>query len=449
MEKFIRNNTHFSNSRLNSLYSNFENLSQLNPEGFEANIQAWSNLLISLIQSENTQGSKLSIGSRNPNIAQILALPVLGQPKGLGIVLDELVDRKVLIPYSWYKNSTHSVIAQMSHQDSLVHYFQPSKWLQWGVHMLGLGKFRSRNTSGNLIDERYISWSTLCEIGNFYLQAIRKTINNGTRSSGLFDKTTLHDFIKKNIDPNLSTIDFEILLLYFSRDIEACTTRVYEGVTYIKFEDVEATDGLINEEDIGIVNLKSTIVKLENRNEELGAKILSISEMMKQMIQSKNIINEKQINVRLRNMLLTKRVFLTSLEKTSNALNQLTTTLLKINDATSNKFIFDLLSQSSMVLKTLNDSIDIGKVDDLQIELQENYDQTELISDALASGVNSTNDEELDAELNQLYEQEVTKPSSDTERANFKNNDSDLTERLRKMNVNEEPEKEVPKLEPA
>ncbi|CUM55348.1 uncharacterized protein AC631_02128 [Debaryomyces fabryi] len=435
IEEFIRSNPHFPKSRLNSLYSNFENLKHLNPEGFEANIQAWSDLLISLLQSGLLAGSQVSINTFSPNIAQLLAIPVYGQPKGLGIILNELVQRRVLIPYSLYINATDSYVSIMNDSIKFTDYISPSKWLHWGIQQLRLTSiFTATNKKNELNKETYISWSILCAFGQKFVNEIQKEINVGIRSSSLFDKLSCYSYMK-SIDPGLSPTDFEILLVYFSRDLGICKLKQQDNITCIKFLN-EGNLNYISDEDIGIIRLKSTITAIEKRNEELEIKSVNISNNMKVLLKNRNSSNEIGTNIRLKNMLKSRREIHASLEKSSSALSQLNTALLKINDATSNKNIFDLLSESSKLLNALNESINLDDVDNLQIELEEGYDKTNAISESLSSsGTAYINEEELEDELDKLYAQESSnmEPVAANDSNNTNNNTEDDLELIRKL----------------
>lgn len=441
IEAVIRSNPHFPKSRLNSLYSNFENLKHLNPEGFEANIQAWSNLLTGLIQSGILRDSQLSINTFNPNISQLLAIPMYGQPKGLGTILNELVQRRILVPYSLYSSATDSFVSIMHDSMKFTDYISPGKWLQWGIQQLGLAStFTSTNKKGELSKEIYISWSILCSVGQTFINRIQKEINLGTRSSSLFDKVSFYNFMK-SIDPGLSHTDFDILLIYFSRDLGICKIKQLDSITCIKFLNQEDINNNLTDEDIGIIKLKSTITAIEIRNEDLEKKVSTMSHNMKVLLKNRNSTNETGTNIRLKNMLASRKVIISSLEKSSSALGQLTTTLLKINDATSNKNIFDLLSKSSKVLNALNDSINLDDVDDLHIELEEGYDKTDKISESLASGSKAyTNDEELENELDKLYEEESSnvKPVNSKETNKTEDDDLELIRKLGDMKVTDE-----------
>ena len=441
IEAFIRSNPHFPKSRLNSLYSNFENLKHLNPEGFEANIQAWSNLLTSLIHSDILKESQLSINTFNPNISQLLAISMYGQPKGLGTILNELVQRRILVPYSLYVSTTDSFVSIMQDSVKLTDYISPVKWLHWGIQQLGLASsFTSTNKKGELSKETYISWSILCSVGQKFVNIIQKEIHSGTRSSSLYDKVSLYKFMK-SVDSGLSPTDFEILLIYFSRDLGICKIKNLDNITCIKFLNQEDINNNLTEEDIGIIKLKSTITAIEKRNEELETKLSTMSRNMKSLLMNRNPTNETGTNIKLKNMLATRKVVISSLEKSSSSLGQLITILLKINDATSNKNIFDLLSKSSKVLNALNDSINLDDVDDLQIELEEGYDKTNRISESLASDTTAyTNDEELEEELNKLYEQESSNMNlvNSEETNKTESNDQELIRRLEDMKVTDE-----------
>lgn len=245
----------------------------------------------------------------------------------------------------------------------------------------------------------------------------------------------------KSIDPGLSHTDFDILLIYFSRDLGICKIKQLDSITCIKFLNQEDINNNLTDEDIGIIKLKSTITAIEIRNEDLEKKVSTMSHNMKVLLKNRNSTNETGTNIRLKNMLATRKVIISSLEKSSSALGQLTTTLLKINDATSNKNIFDLLSKSSKVLNALNDSINLDDVDDLHIELEEGYDKTDKISESLASGSKAyTNDEELENELDKLYEEESSnvKPVNSKETNKTEDDDLELIRKLGDMKVTDE-----------
>lgn len=438
IEALILSNPHFSKSRLNSLYGNFENLRHLNPEGFEANIEAWSSLLNNVIKSRILEGSKLSINTLHPNLSQILSIPIYGLPDCLGTIFNELVRRKVLVPYSSYRNATSSYKNIINDSAGISDYISPSSWVQWSMEKLGFSNtFSATNKKGELVSETYISWAVLCDVAQKHFRRIKGEIGLGQRSSLLFDKSLLYSFMKK-LDPSLSQLDFEILLIYFSRDIGVCQIKYQDGLTYIKFKGQNEQDSHITEDDIGIIRLRATMLEIENRNTDLETKISNISDDMKRLLKSRNSSNQHGVNIRSRNLLSTRKVLIGSLEKSSSALIQLSTTVMKINDATSNKKIFDLLSQSSIVLKALNDSIDLDDIDNLQIELEENYDKTNMITDALTPETGH-NDEELENELNELYQQESSNILADSSNKTTSKDNMDLIQKLEKMDINRAP----------
>ena len=91
----------FKESRLNSLYSNFQKNKQLNPEGYEANIQAWKSLFTKIITSNKFEPeSVVSIPTYNPSLKELLSLHPYNEPKNLSNILQEFVNDKFLIPAS-------------------------------------------------------------------------------------------------------------------------------------------------------------------------------------------------------------------------------------------------------------------------------------------------------------------------------------------------------------
>lgn len=395
IEAFIKSNSYFKSTRLNSLYSDFHRLKQLNPDGYEANVLAWSDLLLSLLKSKKLN-SILSIPT--PGLSQLLAIPTYSRPDGLPTVIDELVKLQTLIPLSIYKQGDESFYEVITSKRSILDYINPNKWIEWGLSSIGFnGEFSPVDSKGELKDEYYISWAHLVTLGDELYHQIFKMMHSGDYTEFLVDSSILYDHIK-GIEPKFSKLDLEILLLFWSRDKHYIAIRKEKENTYIKFVQ-SASGNEITEDDIGIINLKITVNKLTKRNEILELKLEEIPKKIKGFLK-----NGKE-DPRIRNLLVTKKTIAHSLNKSTDILNQINTILLKINDAHVNLSLFDSMKQSSAILKGLNRDISVEKIDDLRNELDEEITKTDEINEAL--GTRAESDEEIDEELDKLYKEAV------------------------------------------
>lgn len=145
IETFIKSVPEFKESRLSSLYSNFEKNKILNPEGYEANIYAWQTLLLKLITSSKFPDSDISFVTLTAShtsgggfsLVSFLSISKYGAPQNLGPIINELVvHRKVFIPYSLFINGDDdsewgSIINPK--QNLIIDYLSPGSWIKWGL----------------------------------------------------------------------------------------------------------------------------------------------------------------------------------------------------------------------------------------------------------------------------------------------------------------------------
>ncbi|KAK6463657.1 hypothetical protein DFJ63DRAFT_335179 [Scheffersomyces coipomensis] len=414
IEKFIRSNHNFRESRLRSLYSNFDRQKQLNPEGFDANIIAWKHLLHDLLKSHQYHDSSLvSFPVINPNLSQYLSLPIYGRPLSLGTVLDELVSSFILIPYSEYSRVNQSYFDIISSNHSLLEYISPKHWIQWGLENFGLSShFTSINSKGELYDERYISWEILTKLGNDLLKYVeQEEINNhGSYSSKLYDNQRLYDLVKKK-EPKLSTLDFDIILIYFSRDLQKCKIKRVNEKVYIKFIMNEITDS-----DMGIIDLETSLFNIDKRNRSLKRKIEDIDQQIQELISNKKIKLD-DVRDRLRHFLQLKKIFNQSLNKGISSYSELQLILIKINDSNQNIDIYQQLVTSNQILKQLNSRINFSDITDVKEELGQEFVKSDEISDRLNMEL-IVDDSSIEEELQELYREVEVRDDKDRESLN-------------------------------
>ncbi|KAK6459320.1 Snf7-domain-containing protein [Scheffersomyces xylosifermentans] len=424
--QIVHSNPYFTESRLRSLYSDFAKLKDLNPDGYQANIHAWTSLIEDLIKN-NASYSKVFVSAFHPSLAHELSIPPHGKPKSLGLVFEELVNENILIPYSRYKSETRSFHDLINPTSSIGQLISPSYWVSKGLSSIGFSttSFRASDSKGELVDEKYISWEQLTKYAGIYFDYIEKEIeDSGNPSSALYNSHTLYSFLHSK-DITLTEKDVELFVTYWSRDIKKCAVRTdSEGYTYIKFGSTEISD-----QDIGVIQLKASINNLNRRNIELEAKILEVENNMKGVLSLKRKDEQKS---RLGHLLRIKRVLSKSLDGSLSSYSELSSILLKIEDSKFNKDVYTQLVSSSAILKDLNSKINLDDIADIKSEIEEEMEKADEISSALEIG-NSVDESELDEELEKLYKEEVTEKKENKS----SKLDDELLERLGNLNVNE------------
>ncbi|CCE85260.1 Piso0_004842 [Millerozyma farinosa CBS 7064] len=398
-EDYIRSNTSFSESRLRSLYGGFANLKQLNPEGYEANIQAWRSLIQDLIKHKVIDDSVLSL-SVNAATSQLLSISTYGEPKSLTLILGELVNSGVLVPLSLFEQDPFSYISQDNAGWLFTNQLNFKKLLTWGVQALGFkSTFRVLDKSGKLKHERYISISSLLSLGSKIRQKLADVIQKGSYTELLFNRRLFGEFLRK-LEPAISPIDVDILLTYLKTYTTLLKTSVIEGKEYIKLGSGHGQFE-INDVDISIIDLMANIGPLKNRITFLSNKISDIENLIRKSVHIKSSSNDS-----IKSLLRVKKAFIKSLEHSSTNMSHLETTLLKIDEATYNKDIYRILESSSSILSSLNSEISIDKINDIKDSLTSDMKLTDEISDALMINDNKDDDVLIERELDELYEVE-------------------------------------------
>lgn len=491
IETFIKSIPEFKESRLASLYSNFEKNKILNPEGYEANIYAWQTLLLKLITSSKFPDSDISFvtntanrtlggssssggggGGDEFNLSSFLSISKYGLPQNLGPIINELVvHRKVFIPYSLFINGEND--SEWVNKGTLIiDYISPKSWIKWGINSIFSKQYSVIDPkTGNLKHDRFIAWEQLTKLSNQYLEIIRKEISKqGTYSSKLFNNHTLYQFLKtKSINNNnnnnnsgheLKKIDFEILLKYWSIYKSVCTIRQPTTISgnddtiYIKFDNnLEITD-----DDIGIINIQQNLINLQNRNDYLQMKLNEIDYKSTLLTLPKS-----EWKFRLKKLMNRKMVLTKSLMNSLNLYDELNNILVKINDSDLNYQMYHQLLISSKILQNMNNKVNLNDIDDLKIDIDEQIAKENEINHALTNDYKQNDeqeeveDEELEKELNDLYKEINGETSNDeTEyqqlenatkgEENVDNVDDKLLDKLTQLKVSEstirEPTKE-------
>ena len=400
IEELIDDFPLFKESRLNSLYSAFQKNKQLNPEGYEANIRAWKSLFNKIIATDAlNQDSILSITTYQPNLAELLALPKYGTPKNLDNILQEFIDTGFLIPNSLYTNARENYQTTVSGHFGILGVLNWNNWLQWRA----LKGFKVSD-SGKLKNERYIHWDQLVNIGKQVARLIsEKIVDNDPFLGDLLTLEMLREKLEQVIKNDklgkpfhsLSLLDLKILLIYWERECDQCNSININNNTFIKWSPEKMSN-----EEISIINIKSTMLNLEKRQHELEDRIGKID--------YKCVL---KLDVELRksklSQLMQKKKFLLKALSTANSqVMEVQGILHKLENARFNLDYVSTLKESSLVIQKYNKQVVLEDVEKIREDLDEEMEKIEEVSDVLAGRkpivVDDVDDDELELELNQL-----------------------------------------------
>lgn len=412
---FIQKNLHFRQTRLSSLYSDFEKLKTLNPEGFQANIDAWGNLLNQIILQNLVQTSSISIPTHDPDLSQYLSLPIHGRPQSLGLILNELVSSKQLIPLSTFIPLQFSYVDFMTDNQSIFRYLSPNNWL-----LLLKGDFDSKSKKG-LKQERYISWDALKRESLKHLQHLEKKTLYGSNLDILFEKKSLQ--VELEAKNALSDIDLDILLTHWSRDLNKCTITTKDDKTYIKFSNEPILD-----EEIGIINLRSSVENLSYKNLQTEVEIEKLD------VKLRDLVASKADTPRIKHILRLKKTLSKSLSLSIESYNQLNSIILKIEESNSNLGIYDQLVTGNQLLKSMNSKFDVDEIEDVKEQISEEMAKADEITNVI---VGTSEEVDVDEEFDKLLK-EVSDKEKDAKKV--KQSDDKLLKKLENLNVTSEVE---------
>ncbi|KAI5954907.1 hypothetical protein KGF54_001468 [Candida jiufengensis] len=437
IEEFIKQVPSFKESRLNSLYSDFEKNKQLNPEGYQANIQAWKSLISKLITSiKYDSESQLSLSVYNPNLKHALMIPIYGEPKNLNGILQELVNERFLVPESLFMGATETYIGVVNNHFTLRDYTSINAWLHWR----SLKNFQvSKNDK--LVNDKYIYWDELVKLGEKFKNNIKsKIVDNERYSNTLFTNDQLYNKINKEL--NITKQDFKIFLKYISRDLKLCKVKEVDGVTYIKFPKSERDE--ITNEDISIINIKSNLQSLDIRVKELEKKLQNID--LKSVLKFPKDIQK----LKLSQLIKFKKNLTIKLDQNISLQNEMFNILNKINDARFNIDYLQILSDSAKVLSKFNNAINIEDIDKVRVDIDDKIAKEQHISDALTENKEIEHDDELDKELEKLLEEDkLDKEAAAQEDSTKLDEENQLLHKLEKLKVLDQKSESIPNGEKA
>jgi charged multivesicular body protein 7 len=333
--------TRSSQQRLASLYADFRQQLEINPDGYHANIAAWTKALTDaaragVIPTQGTTHDLLNIRTAD-ELARALQHPQYGKPTCLPAVFHEAVQKKEMILLKDFLGSKTSI-----YKTSWI----PTPWsaLQWSLRQVGvLGQSAPPD---KLAVKNYVVLKNVEVAGDEILKKMKEHTSTADRV------LSRRDFLERfshtlNPAAPLTNNDLNIILVFLARDKQAIS---YDSQA-IKFKSEHEAQPLpITEEDVAIANLRDTLANINAQLPPLMEKIASANAAAREAVATKQIVRAKAA-------LRSKKLAETALAQRSDVALQLEGVYTQLQQAADQVEIVEAMRAGAAALKGLNEKV--------------------------------------------------------------------------------------------
>ncbi|KAJ5993259.1 hypothetical protein N7451_008983 [Penicillium sp. IBT 35674x] len=405
----LKNEDAFRRNRLPSLYSDFTTQKKTNPDGYTVNITAWEAALNRAAKRGYTssRGVRVRSGSvtseknasmqrkktdhlllrTDESLARDLELPEWGRPVALGAVFDEAMRKRTMIPLSVYKTTPGCL---RKSQWRLIDPAALSPWnvMSWGVRQLKGFVIGEGESAPKIQVQELVLVENLEEAGNLVIK--KATGGRPSKLDLIWSKesfveeysTILHDATE------LSDSDFDVLLLYLSRD---CGAIAYDGKT-IKFKSSDEP-AEITQQDTTIASIKTLISTISKQVTDMESKIAELTQSAKTALTNKNRISALSA-------VRSKKLVEHNLSQRLSTLAQLEEVYFKIEGAAGQVEIVQVMEASTGVLRELHAQIGgAERVEDVVELLREEMAKVDEVGSIINEAGPVIDEGEIDDEL--------------------------------------------------
>ncbi|KAL1973057.1 hypothetical protein VTN31DRAFT_6599 [Thermomyces dupontii] len=406
LEYILSHEESFRRNRLPSLYSDFAIQKTTNPDGYVVNVSSWEKALINaarkgqvVTSGDGTAGRKRDhlVLKVDENLLQELESPEWGKPVALGCVFDEAMQKRSMLPLQVYLSSASSLSAsrwRMIDPSAL----SPWKVVEWGWRQLTgfLVGWEGSLSSTTLREQQLVLVDNLKDAAN---RVVQKALAEASSPlDRIYAREQFCEAFATVLDSSaeLSDSDFDVLLVYLSRDSKAIA---YDGQT-IKFHTKDDQSPL-SQQDKTIASLKILISRLTQQVARLERRVAELDADARSALQKKNRISALSA---LRSKKLAER----AQQHRSDPLAQLEQVYLQIEQAADQVQIVRAMEASADVLRALRAQTGgIERVEDIVEELRAEMAQVDEVSAVLAgigdtAGPSAIDEDEIDEELRAL-----------------------------------------------
>ncbi|GIJ89346.1 hypothetical protein Asppvi_008284 [Aspergillus pseudoviridinutans] len=402
----------FKKNRLPSLYSDFTLQKKTNPDGYAVNVAAWERALtraarrgfVSASPSrESSSTTATAVQSdhlmlrTDDSLIRALEIPEYGRPVALGAVLDEAIRKHTMVPLQVFKASPLRL------QQRQWRIINPGALSPWNVMTWGMKQLRgfvvgsdTPETSARLQVQELVLVENLKDAAD---RVVKQTLGDSRSKMDLvYSKERFTEAFATvlNKDSGLSSADFDVLLLYLSRDIGAIA---YDGKT-IRFRPSDDSPREITEQDTTIASIKSLMSTMTKQVDRLESKIEELNLTAKVAVQKKNRVSALAA-------VRSKKLAEHNLKQRLDTLTQLEEVYSKIENAADQVEYVRVMEASTGVLRGLHSQIGgVERVEDVVEELREEMSKVDEIGNIMNEVAPEIDEAELDDELEELENRE-------------------------------------------
>lgn len=389
--------TSSSRARLAALYSDFRQQQTLNPDGYQANIEAWRKALAKAARAGvmPSQGSSpdLLIMKVDEELLRALDTNEWGRPLSLGAVVQEAIAKKEFMPFREFMDATDSIYTRSW-------AIKPWDIVGWGLKQFGISFGGSKVPGGKLVILGNIEEAAKVFAG--------RTVSQTGRVSRIYTKGMFKEKFGNVFGEHiLSDVDTDAFLKFLARDKKVIA---YDGETIKVKSPTDYKNATITEEDTSIASLKSLIADLDIQIKLFTDRVDMMDRRAKEAVAKKNRVSALAA-------LRSKKSAEANLASRHATLSQLDEVLSKIEQAADQVDLVRIMEASTKVLSSLNKEVGgVERVDDVVDKLREQMGQVDEVGDIIAeSSQNNVDENEVDDEL-EAMEREETKKIEEKER---------------------------------
>ncbi|KAJ5083549.1 hypothetical protein N7456_012976 [Penicillium angulare] len=411
----LNNEEAFRRNRLPSLYSDFATQKRTNPDGYAVNVAAWESALnhaakrgytssrgvrvrsSSIISREGPAGRKKTdhlLIRTDESLLRDLEIPEWGRPVALGSVIDEAMRKRTMVPLPVYKTTPGSL---RKTEWRLVDPAALSPWnvMSWGARQLKGLVIGDSDSSPKLQTQELVLVDNLQEAGDLIIK--KATGGNSSRLDLIYSKESFTEEFATalNDTTELSDSDFDVLLLYLSRD---CGSIAYDGKT-IKFKSQDDA-AHITQQDATIASIKTLLSTISKQVTGLESKLAELTQSAKLALINKNRVSALSA-------VRSKKLIEHNLAQRLSTLAQLEEVYSKIEAAAGQVELVQVMEASTGVLRGLHTQIGgTERVEDVVEELREEMMKVDEVGSIMNEAGPVIDEGEIDEELQALEKSE-------------------------------------------
>ncbi|KAH4050259.1 hypothetical protein HBH98_094040 [Parastagonospora nodorum] len=397
LEYILQHEEAFQNQhRLSSLYADFRQQLEVNPEGYHANIAAWNKALTNaaragVIPVRGTARSPFTILATD-GLAQALLHPQHGKPTCLPAVFHDAAQKREWIPQNDFWTAKESI-----YKTSWIP--SPLKVLQWSLRQVGV--LGQPSSPQKLQGGGFVVVKNVEAVAN---EILKKTKEHTSTADRVMSKAEFSKRFLGVSDPGAALTygegDTNLLLQYLQRDRQAL---LFDGQT-VKFKaEHEAAPEPITREDQAIANLRDTLAKINAQIPQFMEKIAAADAAVREAVTAKQMIRAKAA-------LRSKKLAEGALAQRSDVALQLESVYTQLETAADQVGIVEAMRAGADALKSLNEQV--GGAEGVQGVVEAVRDQmafTEEITDIINDSDQPLDEGEIGDEFEALEQAEKEK----------------------------------------